>query len=246
LTGLEGLKAGKAASTRAGDYARRLGILTRGRLVAGDSFYRLELAIRRMLPEGLKKLWRLGRLAVQPVPPPAPAIPQMQLDGCQLLTNRIEMLHRLPKGGMVAEIGTYRGDFARLILDIMAPERLHLADITFSLCRADVLADPRVAKHEGLSVPFLQSLPDASLDMIYLDADHSYDAVRADIAAAAPKVKPGGFLVFNDVARIIRPGFGVLGVHQAMSEFAAGSGWQMAFFCLEGEALYDVALRRPE
>ncbi|MFN7903024.1 MAG: class I SAM-dependent methyltransferase, partial [bacterium] len=127
----------------------------------------------------------------------------------------------------------------------MAPARLQLADVTFSLCRADVLSDPRVERHEGLSVPFLQSCADASLDMIYLDADHGYDAVRADAAAAAPKVKPGGLLIFNDFARIIRPGFGVLGVHQAVCEFAATSGWPVAYFCLEGEALYDIALRRP-
>jgi predicted O-methyltransferase YrrM len=156
------------------------------------------------------------------------------------------MLRRLPQGGIVAEIGTYQGDFARAILDIMTPEKLLLADITFSLCRADVLADPRVERHEGLSVPFLQSCADASLDMIYVDADHGYDAVRADAAAAAPKVKPGGYLIFNDFARIIRPGFGVLGVHQAVCEFAVTSGWSVAFFCLEGEALYDIALRRPE
>jgi len=214
--------------------------------VAAESFYRLELALRRALPESAKKLWRLGRLAVQPVPPSAPQIPQAQLEGCQLLTDRIEMLRRLPQGGIVAEIGTYQGDFARSILDIMAPEKLHLADITFSLCRADVLADPRVERHEGLSVPFLQSCADASLDMIYVDADHRYEAVRADAAAAAPKVKPGGYLIFNDFARIIRPGFGVLGVHQAVCEFAVTSGWSVAFFCLEGEALYDIALRRPE
>jgi hypothetical protein len=214
--------------------------------VAGEGLYRLELAVRRALPESVKKLWRLGRLAVQPVPPSAPRIPQAQLEGCQLLGDRVEMLRRLPKGGIVAEIGTYQGDFARAILDIMAPEKLLLADITFSLCRADVLADPRVERHEGLSVPFLQSCADASLDMIYVDADHGYDAVRADAAAAALKVKPGGFLIFNDFARIIRPGFGVLGVHQAVCEFAVSSGWPVAFFCLEGEALYDIALRRPE
>jgi SAM-dependent methyltransferase len=214
--------------------------------VAGEGLYRLELAVRRALPESVKKLWRLGRLAVQPVPPSAPRIPQAQLEGCQLLTDRVEMLRRLPKGGSVAEIGTYQGDFARAILDIMAPEKLLLADITFSLCRADVLADPRVERHEGLSVPFLQSCADASFDMIYVDADHGYDAVRADAAAAAPKVKPGGFLIFNDFARIIRPGFGVLGVHQAVCEFAVSSGWPVAFFCLEGEGLYDIALRRSE
>jgi hypothetical protein len=215
-------------------------------LVAGESFYRFELALRRALPESVKKLWRLGRLAVQPVPPPAPQIPQAQLEGCELLSNRIEMLGRLPQGGIVAEIGTYQGDFARAILDIMTPEKLLLADVTFSLCRSDVLADPRVERHEGLSVPFLQSSADASFDMIYVDADHGYDAVRADIAAAAPKVKPGGYLIFNDFARIIRPGFGVLGVHQAVCEFAAASGWKVAYFCLQGEALYDIALRRPE
>ena len=214
--------------------------------MAREPLYRLELAIRRVLPEGFKTLWRLGRLAVHPIPPPAPPIPQAQLEGCQLLTNRIEMLRRLPQGGVIAEIGTFRGDFARAILDIMAPEKLHLADVTFSLCRTDVLADPRVEQHEGLSVPFLASRADASFDMIYVDADHGYDAVRADIAAAASKVKPGGFLVFNDFAHIIRRGFGVLGVHQAVCEFAAQSGWPVAFFCLEGEALYDIALRRPE
>ena len=214
--------------------------------MAGEGLYRFELALRRALPESVKKLWRLGRLAVQPVPPSAPPIPQSQLEGCQLLTNRIEMLCRLPQGGVVAELGTYQGDFARAILDIMAPSRLHLADITFSLCRADVLADPRVERHEGLSVPFLQSCADASFDMIYVDADHGYAAVRADIAAAAPKVKPGGYLIFNDFARIIRPGFGVLGVHQAVCEFAVSSGWPVAYFCLEAEALYDIALRRPE
>jgi hypothetical protein len=82
--------------------------------------------------------------------------------------------------------------------------------------------------------------------MIYVDADHGYQAVRDDIAGAAPKVKPGGYLIFNDFARIIRPGFGVLGVHQAVCEFAATNGWPVAFFCLQGEALYDIALRRPE
>jgi hypothetical protein len=215
-------------------------------LVPEERVYRLELALRRYLPERIKSVLRLGRLAMQPVPPPAPQIPQAQLNRCQLLCGRYEMLRRMPQAGVIAEIGTYRGDFARIMLDTMAPTRLHLADITFSLCRADVLADPRVERHEGTSLAFLNSRVDASFDMIYVDADHGYDAVRADAAAAAPKVKPGGFLVFNDFARIIRPGFGVLGVHQAVCEFAVASGWPVAFFCLEGEALYDIALRRPE
>jgi hypothetical protein len=52
-------------------------------------------------------------------------------------------------------------------------------------------------------------------------------------------------LVFNDFARIVRPGFGIFGVHQAVCEFAVRSGWPVAFLALSGEALYDIALRRP-
>ena len=51
--------------------------------------------------------------------------------------------------------------------------------------------------------------------------------------------------MFNDFARIVRPGFGVYGVHQAVCEFAAAEGWPVAFLCLSGEANYDIALRRP-
>jgi SAM-dependent methyltransferase len=145
----------------------------------------------------------------------------------------------------VCELGTLRGDFARAILDIVAPEELHLVDVHFGLCRPDVLADPRVRRHEMLTTDFL-ALPEAGVfDWIYVDADHGYDAVVRDIAAAKGCVKPGGLLVFNDFARIVRPGLGVFGVHQAVSEFLAAEGWPVAYFCLQGEALYDIALRRP-
>jgi predicted O-methyltransferase YrrM len=37
-----------------------------------------------------------------------------------------------------------------------------------------------------------------SLDFVFVDADHSYDAVKADVAAWLPKVKPGGILAGHD------------------------------------------------
>lgn len=210
-----------------------------------DRSYRAELRLRRLLPEGVKSLGRLARLAFQPPPPSAPDIPQAQLDGCRLVSSRWEMLRHFPKGGRVCELGTWRGDFAWQILDIVAPEELHLVDVSFALCRADVLADARVRRHEMMTTAFLDGPEAGAFDWIYVDADHSYEAVVADIAAALPRVKPGGMLVFNDFARIVRQGFGVFGVHQAVTEFAVRSGWPVAFFCLNGEALYDIALRRP-
>ena len=73
---------------------------------------------------------------------------------------------------------------------------------------------------------------------------NSYAGVTRDADAAAPKVKPGGFLVFNDFAHM-DPFLGAYGVHRAVVDFAVARGWPFAWFAYHPMALYDVALRRP-
>lgn len=46
-----------------------------------------------------------------------------------------------------------------------------------------------------------KSFPDASLDFVFIDANHEDDAVRRDISAWLPKVKPGGILAGHDINR---------------------------------------------
>ena len=36
---------------------------------------------------------------------------------------------------------------------------------------------------------------DESLDFVYLDGDHSYEAVKADLEALYPKIKAGGYIL---------------------------------------------------
>jgi hypothetical protein len=49
---------------------------------------------------------------------------------------------------------------------------------------------------------------DGSLDWVYIDADHRYEAVRRDILAWLPKVKKGGMIAGHDYAAY--PTFGVI------------------------------------
>lgn len=73
---------------------------------------------------------------------------------------------------------------------------------------------------QARSVVAARMLP-VSYDFVFLDADHSYEGVAADIAAWAPKVKPGGWLGGHDYANKDFPGFGVT---NAVDEFVAESG----------------------
>lgn len=48
------------------------------------------------------------------------------------------------------------------------------------------------------SVDAAASVPDGSLDLIYIDANHVYDAVLEDLTFWAPKVKAGGLVAGHD------------------------------------------------
>ncbi len=55
-----------------------------------------------------------------------------------------------------------------------------------------------VFMHKGSSVDMADKFEDASLDYVYIDADHRYEGVLADITAWYPKVKSGGFICGHD------------------------------------------------
>ena len=82
------------------------------------------------------------------------------------------------------------------------------------------------AGNPSLAVQFLECESTAAtgqvsgqLDSVYIDADHCYPAVRADIAAWLPKVRPGGIIAGHDfwpekfpgVCRAVHEAFGPTG-----------------------------------
>lgn len=65
--------------------------------------------------------------------------------------------------------------------------------------------------------------PDASVDFVFIDADHSYEAVRNDIQAWWGKVRSGGYLCGHDYA-VYGDATGQWGISRAVNEFSAAHG----------------------
>ncbi len=47
----------------------------------------------------------------------------------QKLATRAEMLKLVPKGGVMAEIGVFRGEFSKMILEECLPKKFYMVDI---------------------------------------------------------------------------------------------------------------------
>jgi hypothetical protein len=73
----------------------------------------------------------------------------------------------------------------------------------------------------GLSVEMSKLIEDDSLGLVYLDAGHSYEAVRSDLHAWFPKLKKGGVMAGHDYLNAD------YGVFSAVNEFAAANGYSV-------------------
>ena len=50
----------------------------------------------------------------------------------------------------------------------------------------------------GFSSELLEIVPDASQDLIFIDGDHSYEAVENDMNSFLEKIRPGGCMILHD------------------------------------------------
>jgi hypothetical protein len=156
-----------------------------------------------------------------------------------------EFLNRRGLVGAAAEIGVQRGYFSRTLLDRWRGSMLHLVDPWrhFHEGYQDIgnVSDEdheanlretlknlephqgRYQVHRKLSQEAVASFADASLDFVYIDANHEYQAVVDDIHAWYPKVKPGGVLAGHDYLDGMLPA-GNFGVKSAVRAFECETG----------------------
>lgn len=185
-------------------------------------------------------LWRLPREQVELHLEMAPPLSQAALEQARLYRDRETMLTALPKGGVVAEIGTWRGDFSKKIIEICEPQIFHLIDVDFSPL------DPSVdgIRHEGDSSTILRSFPAESIDWIYVDGDHTYEGVRKDLEAAHAALKPGGYLMCNDYTNWCSRAVTPYGVYKAVNEFAIAQRYAVTGFAFEPGGNHEILLKK--
>ncbi len=138
---------------------------------------------------------------------------------------RVEILKRLPAISVGAEVGTYMGAFAQMILEQLNPKKLILIDSwvglqgesqagswyetvdqnymdeIYEMVRqrfSTEVADGTVEIIRDFSTTAFLGITDGQLDWTYIDGDHSYEAVREDLRLSFAKVRNGGFISGDD------------------------------------------------
>lgn len=147
---------------------------------------------------------------------------------------------RQRKYKLAAEVGVDQGVFSKLILSTWDGQ-LVLVDAWRQFPRADYddTANVSDAEHmeryskciasvapygdratvvRGVSPDVAGLFKDALFDLVYIDANHSFNACLADIEAWTPKVKQGGCICGHDYMDGTYPG-GVFGVKSAVLKY---------------------------
>lgn len=175
-----------------------------------------------------------------------PAINPGLVRDARLYPTREDALQLVPKGGVVVEIGTWRGAFARQIIERTQPSTLYIIDIDFSRFERDIVRSGACCVHllEGRSALMADQFADNSLDFVYIDGDHSYAGCALDLERFRPKLKPGALFGVNDYthwAIMLGMRFGVL---KAVNEFVNKYRWEVAGFALERTGNHDIFIQK--
>lgn len=176
----------------------------------------------------------------------------------QAEARALEVLVRLPSGPRRGvEVGVWRGEMSASLLRLKPdlflymvdnwlpseerPESYRLSGDIRSQDDAETMADAArkaIAWTEawedrrkiflGDSLDAADYFDDGSLDFVFLDAEHTYEAVSADIVAWLPKIRSGGLMSGHDYSP---PGVhskrGWPGVVRAVDEAAERYGWSL-------------------
>ena len=149
----------------------------------------------------------------------------------------VELMKHLRLPLVAAEIGVAEGHFAAELY-CRGLDKLYLVDIwehientqgcsnypnewheqNYKNVKWKFNGNEKVVILKGWSSEMVDSIPDNSLGLIYIDGDHSYEGAISDLKNYYPKIVSGGIIAAHDY---MNDGYGV---GKAVSEFTNGEG----------------------
>jgi len=110
---------------------------------------------------------------------------------------------------IIAEVGVLKGNTMIPVLRKCDVTRYYAIDIEV---QKKCCVDDRIKWIGKPSVEAAKEIPDKSLDLVFIDANHKYRHVKEDIMAWLPKARDGGMLCGHDYCPAEK------GVYQAVNE----------------------------
>lgn len=107
-------------------------------------------------------------------------------------------------GGVIFAVDTWEGSYDQADLCQWAKDRDIYAAFLRNMLDRNMLGTVCPIRMD--SVKAAKLFHKAELDFVFLDACHDYEAVKADIKAWLPKVRPGGILAGDDWENRLHPG----------------------------------------
>jgi len=123
----------------------------------------------------------------------------------------------IPENGIYLEIGVYKGRSLWVAREVAKP--------SVQVWGVDILEDPRIPGTKFIQIEEGDVAPiDAVVDLLFIDANHTYEGCKADIENYAPSVKEGGAILFHDCDETSP------GVVQAVNEYAEEHNLELTIY----------------
>jgi predicted O-methyltransferase YrrM len=185
-----------------------------------------------------------------------------QLENTKMFSSREAVLHNFKKEISYLEIGILAGDYTSEVINCCNPRSITLVD-TFD-CDDSIFTEkkprfnkkghldyvvkrfsdyPQLSVLKGRSSDVLPNLK-STFDYIYIDADHSYEAVKSDLEMSIGLLNYGGIIGLNDYIMwdyLLDFQYGVV---QAVNEFLSENPkWIVVYFALSQSMFCDIYLQ---
>lgn len=165
----------------------------------------------------------------------------------KLMRSRWGSLSKLPaelgfKVGV--EVGVEKGRFSKALCEMSPQMKLYSVDIWEGTESLYLDSRKRLMPFENnqiirdWSVEAAKRFADSSIDFIFIDAEHDYKNIKADLEAWIPKVRSGGVVSGHDYVNGMHGR--IFGVRQAISEWMNNHKIDTLFLLKKGSNTTNV------